>query len=40
MDRLFVHVAGLLSERGAFYVVIVKDNDPGSVYLLAYVPSA
>jgi len=32
MDRLFVHVAGLLSERGVFYVVIVDDNDPGTLF--------
>lgn len=31
MDRLFIHVAGLLSERGVFYVVIVKNNDPDDV---------
>lgn len=31
MDRLFVHVAGLLSERGVFYVVVVADNDPRDV---------
>lgn len=31
MDRLFVHVASLLTERGVFYVLIVKDNDPDDV---------
>ena len=29
MDRLFVQVAGLLSDRGLFYVLVIKDNDPG-----------
>jgi len=29
MDRLFVQVPTLLSDRGVFYVVVVRDNDPG-----------
>lgn len=37
MDRLFVQVSSLLSEIGVFYVVILKDNDPGaSVAVLWY----
>lgn len=31
MDRLFVQVAGLLSDRGLFYVLVIKDNDPDDV---------
>jgi len=36
MDRLFVQAASLLSDRGVFYVVVVKDNDPGASVLLTY----
>lgn len=31
MDRLFPHIPSLLSKRGIFYLVVIKENDPEEI---------
>jgi len=40
MDRVFPLVADLLSTRGLFYLVTIKENNPGDQFLLdPFVPN-
>jgi len=34
MDRLFPHVSTLLSNKGVFYLVVIKENDPDEIIAL------